>query len=60
MCIVKASVELPFAARQLSLRHAEGGAPESGGGREIIRPTIDDESSQFAFMHRFLQICADT
>jgi len=42
------------------LRHAEGAAPKPGGSCQIIGPAIDDESAQFAFMHCFLQICAET
>jgi lactoylglutathione lyase len=56
MCIVETPVYLAFSARKLPLRHAERAAPKPGGRRQIIRPAVDDESAQFAFMHRFLQI----
>jgi hypothetical protein len=54
--IVESPVELSLRTRKLAHRHAEGRPPEFGGCGQIARLAIDDESSQFAFVHRFLQI----
>jgi hypothetical protein len=50
-------VGLALAGRQLSDRHAESAAPELGGGAEVLGLAINDETAEFAFVHRFLQIC---
>jgi hypothetical protein len=55
--ILQAFIELRLLGRQFAHGHAQCGAPELGGTVEIIGLAIDDESSKFAFVHLFLQIC---
>ncbi len=58
LAVLEPLVEFSFGPGELAHRHSERCAPEARGRAEIIRPAIDDEAAQFAFMHRFLHIRA--
>jgi hypothetical protein len=58
LAVLETLVEFSFRPGELADPHSERCAPETRGRAEIIRPAIDDEAGQFAFMHRFLQIRA--
>src|SRR6202041_3533664 len=56
--ILQPFVKCRLSGRQLAHRHPQGAAPKIGSAVKIAGLTIDDESTQFAFVHRLLQIAA--